>query len=86
MSVDVTQKRELVLANKGNKNFTSLEIRKLRKNTLKVSREEFCGIFCISKALLESLESGRRPASPMLVRMMKLVKMGVVKPQTLSIL
>ena len=86
MSVDVTQNRELVLSNKGNKSFTSLEIRKLRKNNLKVSREEFCKIFCISKSLLESLECGRRSASPMLVRMMKLVKLGIVKPQVLSIL
>lgn len=69
-----------------NPKFPAIEIRKLRVNTLKMNKEQFCKLIGCSKASIDSWESGRRQPTKAHIKLMKLLRLHLIQPSTLELL
>lgn len=83
-----SQKNGVVIVKKsaGNPAFPAIEIRKLRVNTLKMNKEQFCKLVGCSKASLDSWECGRRQPTKTHIKLMKILRLQLVQPRTLELL
>lgn len=70
----------------GHPAFPAIEIRKLRMKTLGMKKDQFCKLIGASKASVDSWECGRRKPTVAHIKLLKILRMGLINAKTLDLL
>lgn len=68
----------------GHPSFPAVEIRRLRKRNLHMTRAQFAKMLGVSAALVDSWECGRRNPQELIVKVLKLLRSGFLTAKTLE--